>query len=1524
MKSRTGARHVLLAVVLLCSLSGWTATPQVSGGQSHTLALDTEGRIFAWGSNSLGQLGQGTVLIYPSPVVISGLPPVSQVSSRFQHVAALANDGTVWTWGLYALGSRDEPSPAKPGRVRGLDSVARIHTGFSSTLAVRSNGEAFHWGFESNNPVRVAAFDAMASVDVGNGEIVGARMDGTVIQRGGPDHGQFGTPPDPTRSFDAVSTVAGLPPMAKVYAFSGYQWAGIDRNGAVWTWGCWGFASCPGDGSGSARTATGLPAGVPVTQLSLYYSQVLARLADGTVWTAQLSTNTTASFTRLLDMQAARIGSFGDTIYVLRSDDTLWALGNDNTYGQLGNGTTNTNPGSSTTGQRVGTITGIVSVAAGQFVGYAVAANGTVYGWGSDYNGSLSGRSRFAETLPLTVALPAGAAATSRVAAGKRSSFAMTVAGQLYGWGENFGSGLGLTDRVDRSTPVLLPISGVLDIAAAQSAIVARTDGTVWETDYSAGFSQVPGLANIVRVFMRRDYGSSFALNASGVLYGFGRDQFDTGVFGEHIASFPPRAPAPVTGLPAGVADFAIMSSHAVAAMSDGTVWTWGRNEYGQLGDRTYDSRAQPRQVSGLTDIVKVAAGWCHSLALSANGTVWSWGCNYSGELGRGGTGTTTNFPVLVPMLDSIVEISAGLSGSYARRTGGLIFTWGNSIATDLVGSPLGDGTLVPRSSPVLVSRENGLGNAGAETWFLDLEPGVANNRPAFANRSMTVRTIATTDPSAQSVAAAPIPRLADVGQSVETFIFARVPANFLSLVGAPPQAGSAAAKILSAAAPKSSLVLVQLTASGWSVVTGQIGAFSSGVTSGANAASNILQNFNTTLIPGSRFCIGYGTNLQSMLANATVADVLALPGASAAGEALPCLASGTYLGGPATSISPQPVTFTATVLGVSPQGTVSLREGASVLASGAVAGGQAGGSTALTVAALAPGTHSLVAAYSGDATNAASTSDALNHLRRLQASVAVTGPSSAVQGNLTFTITVSGASPTGQVQLVVDGSPTGFAAGVTSSPAQVVTSLGIGTHQVTATYTGDSVNLAAVSAPLQVTIEAADSVPNAFSFPTVSGVTRGATAVSAAVAITGINVAAPISVSNGAYSIGCSASFTTASATIANGQTVCVRHTASTTPGGTMTTRLVVGGVAADFTSTADASVDGPVQSLPPALDFGGQSMNTTAPAQSLTFTNSASNAVTLTAITPPAGYQLAHDCPASLAAGAQCRGTVTFTPGSAGIVAGDLVIDTSLGRNRVPLAGLGERSLATHYYRSILRRAPDDGGKAYWDGEAARVARLGLDPNEAWYAMTLSFFGGAEYASFGRDDAGFVTDLYRTFFNRAPDGAGLAYWIGQVAAGMPREIVLASFMFSSEFAAFTRAIFGEAVVRAEINTVVDYYRGLLARLPDSSGFNYWLGEFQAAQCAGAGEVYRQVEAISSAYIGGAEYTARARTDALYVADLYNAFLRRGGDLDGVRYWITEIEQKKRTRDNVRTQFISSPEFSARVAAVIALGCVR
>lgn len=219
-----------------------------------------------------------------------------------------------------------------------------------------------------------------------------------------------------------------------------------------------------------------------------------------------------------------------------------------------------------------------------------------------------------------------------------------------------------------------------------QSYNDARTNGqNIYQTTFVQTYQGSPQVA-------AGDY-HSLALKSDGTVWAWGYNV--CGQLGDGTTTSK-TTPVQVFGL-TGITAIAGGGYHSLALKSDGTVWAWGDNGYGQLGDGTITQRIAPVQVYGLTGITTIAAGNCHSLALKSNGTVWAWGWNGYGQLGDGTT-TDKITPVQVSCLTGITTIAAGGISSLALKSDGTVWAWGDNYF-----GQLGDGTRTDRKIPVTV-----------------------------------------------------------------------------------------------------------------------------------------------------------------------------------------------------------------------------------------------------------------------------------------------------------------------------------------------------------------------------------------------------------------------------------------------------------------------------------------------------------------------------------------------------------------------------------------------------------------------------------------------------------------------------------------------------------------------------------------------------------------------------------------------------------------------------------------------------
>jgi alpha-tubulin suppressor-like RCC1 family protein len=279
----------------------------------------------------------------------------------------------------------------------------------------------------------------------------------------------------------------------------------------------------------------------------------------------------------------------------------------------------------------------------------------------------------------------------------------------LYGFGTNqfgeLGNGTTSPDRSLSPAPATGPPGTIAQLATGlRSSAALLTDGSLWtwgqDNDGQLGYStnggvittptRVPGLSNVIQVALG-DEGSGYAVESDGSVWAWGDNSVgQLGNGSTTSTSTPVRVP-----LLTGVRQVAAGGQYALARKSDGTVWSWGLNSSGQLGDGTTLNESLPQPVSGLTGIGQVASGGAQSFAVRADGTVYSWGHNSLGELGNGTT-TDSHRPALIPGLTGVTQVASNGFATLAVAGPQMgVWAWGDNTCGEL-----GDGTTTSKLSP--------------------------------------------------------------------------------------------------------------------------------------------------------------------------------------------------------------------------------------------------------------------------------------------------------------------------------------------------------------------------------------------------------------------------------------------------------------------------------------------------------------------------------------------------------------------------------------------------------------------------------------------------------------------------------------------------------------------------------------------------------------------------------------------------------------------------------------------------------
>lgn len=674
----------------LNSTTAMTGAARVYAGLQHGLLITnaSTGVLRAWGRNDSGQLGDGSLVDRSGCVAVatsSGLTHVVAASAGFDHSLALKSDGTVWAWGSNAsgqIGNNSTQSSATPIRVTPAAPVfpysfQAVAAGHDHSLALRNDGTIWAWGANTHGqlgtgtttaslvPVQVQNLPSaltVTAIAAGDGFSLALLSDGSVRTWGRADKGQLGHDSDlfSTTPVQPVDLGSGVTAIA----------AGVDHvlarksDGSVWGWG----SNFAGELGGLVPAAQF----VPQIILGLTDAAVIdagaarsgAVLTDGSVvlWGSPADANLGPASLgyRALRVQvrdvktAAAIYAGGNDAAVVRTSKRAYLFGA-NADGQLGIGSLDPVAAPSRLSSWPDAW-GANSPAYAFGAAHTLAlVDGKVYAAGGNTFGQLGDGTLFASTVPTPIATPG--AAIVRVSAGSHHSLALRGDGTVLAWGRNDSGqlGLGSSSSSPTLTPTVIPgLAGVVAVSAGEShSIALKSDGSVW-TWGGGSFGQLGDNTTTTK---------STPTQVKGV---------------------------GGTGFLAGVTSIAAGSNHSLAANSaTKRAFAWGRGTEGQVGHGSTAHRLTPFLLSN-TNLVDVAAGKNHSLALGGDGRVVAWGLNDRGQVGDG---TTTNrtAPVAVTNVTSTaacVAIAAGAHTSYAIFGNGSLFGWGDSSRLQLGYAP--------------------------------------------------------------------------------------------------------------------------------------------------------------------------------------------------------------------------------------------------------------------------------------------------------------------------------------------------------------------------------------------------------------------------------------------------------------------------------------------------------------------------------------------------------------------------------------------------------------------------------------------------------------------------------------------------------------------------------------------------------------------------------------------------------------------------------------------------------------------
>jgi alpha-tubulin suppressor-like RCC1 family protein len=348
-----------------------------------------------------------------------------------------------------------------------------------------------------------------------------------------------------------------------------------------------------------------------------------------------------------ITIKGSRIAAGYAHSVVIKTDGSLWAWGN-NMMGQLGDGTTE----DKLVPTRIGTDTDWAVVSAGGGHNAALKTDGSLWAWGRNEQGQLGDGTTENKLVPTQIGSDTDwimVAAISGQSLNESNTIALKTDGSLWAWGFNGDGMLGDGTTEDKLVPTRIGTDTdwayVVHHWQRQClAITIKINGSLWicgaRDEYGAFLDKLHIGTDTDLVIGAFGIGHFLGIKADGSLWAFGVN--NDGELGDGTTE--PKSVLTQIGADTDWVDVTagfynepqqILNSYSIAIKSDGSLWAWGYNGHGELGDGTTTGKYVPTRIGTDNDWARVAAAYC-TIAIKTDGSLWAWGYNQWGQIGDG------------------------------------------------------------------------------------------------------------------------------------------------------------------------------------------------------------------------------------------------------------------------------------------------------------------------------------------------------------------------------------------------------------------------------------------------------------------------------------------------------------------------------------------------------------------------------------------------------------------------------------------------------------------------------------------------------------------------------------------------------------------------------------------------------------------------------------------------------------------------------------------------------------------------